>query len=301
MAKITLEQWRMFRLVVEHGGFNQASRQIHKSQSSIHAAVNKIEAILEVKLFTVEAKKMVITEAGEVLLRRANSLLDEADKLEAVGHVLSEGVETQLKIAVDEIFPQQLLYNVFEATSAKFPMLNIELTESILNGASELLEHYKVDLAITPKLPKNGHHENLCEIDFIAVAHPEHALHQLNRAITRDDLKHSRQIVIRDSAAIKRQSQGWLGAEERWTVSNMQTSINMICNGLGYAWLPVSAIKTQLDSGLLKQLPATQWGNRTVELFLAFNDPDALGPAAKTFIEELRCQSKCVCDLNTLS
>ena len=35
MLRITLEQWRMFRAVVEFGGFNQASQGIHKSQSSI--------------------------------------------------------------------------------------------------------------------------------------------------------------------------------------------------------------------------------------------------------------------------
>ena len=50
MLRITLEQWRMFRAVVDHGGFNQAAQKIHKSQSSIHNAVSKIEASLNVKL-----------------------------------------------------------------------------------------------------------------------------------------------------------------------------------------------------------------------------------------------------------
>ena len=43
MLRITLEQWRMFLAVVEHGGFNQASEAVFKSQSSIHHAVKKIE------------------------------------------------------------------------------------------------------------------------------------------------------------------------------------------------------------------------------------------------------------------
>ncbi|HCA76548.1 MAG TPA: LysR family transcriptional regulator, partial [Alteromonas sp.] len=38
MLKATLEQWRMFKAVVEAGGFNQAAEQVHKSQSSIHHA-----------------------------------------------------------------------------------------------------------------------------------------------------------------------------------------------------------------------------------------------------------------------
>ena len=32
MAKATLEQWRMFKAVVDHGGFAGASAAVHKSQ-----------------------------------------------------------------------------------------------------------------------------------------------------------------------------------------------------------------------------------------------------------------------------
>ena len=125
MLRVTLEQWRMFRSVVQFGGFNQASQGIHKSQSSIHNAVGKIESSLAVKLFEIEGRKTILTEAGELMLRRANFLLDEAAKLEVVGHTLGQGTEGSLRIAVDEIFPQMLLYKVLETISAQFPSLQI--------------------------------------------------------------------------------------------------------------------------------------------------------------------------------
>src|SRR5690554_7618035 len=80
MLRVTLEQWRMFRAVVQYGGFNQASQGIHKSQSSIHNAVGKIESSLNVKLFEIEGRRTILTEAGELMLKRANFLLDEADR-----------------------------------------------------------------------------------------------------------------------------------------------------------------------------------------------------------------------------
>ena len=135
MLRITLEQWRMFRAVVEFGGFNQASQGIHKSQSSIHNAVGKIESALDVKLFSIQGRKTVLTEAGEMMLRRANYLLDEAAKVEAIGQTLGEGIESKLRIAVDAIFPQQLLYKVLNDTSSQYPQLRIELHESVLMGA----------------------------------------------------------------------------------------------------------------------------------------------------------------------
>ncbi|MCO7187181.1 MULTISPECIES: LysR family transcriptional regulator [unclassified Pseudoalteromonas] len=290
MLRVTLEQWRMLRAVVEHGGFNQAAKAIHKSQSSIHTAVQKIEMALSVKLFQVEGRKTRLTEAGEMMLRRASYLLDEAEKVEAVGQTLSKGVESHLRIAVDEIFPQTLLYKVLEATSQAYPLLRIELVESILSGSFEALQHAKVDIAISPMVLTDGFSEQLCQVEFVAVAHPKHALHQLDRELTLEDLKSFRQIVVRDSALGKGTDSGWLGADQRWTVSHLRTMVDMVTQGLGFAWLPRSAITQQLSSGALLPLKLTHNRTRLAQLNLIFRDGDTLGPAARAFIGELRYQ-----------
>lgn len=296
MLKVTLEQWRMFRAVVEYGGFNQAAQAIYKSQSSIHSAVGKIEQSLGVKLFTVEGRKTTLTESGQLMLRRADYLLEEAAKIEAVAHTLGEGIESNLRIAVDEIYPLPVLYKVLENTSAQFPLLNIELIESVLTGANELLENAQVDIAISP-LPRNdGFSEQLCQFKFIAVAHPDHALHTMNRQLRLEDLKVHRQIVTRDSAVNKRRDAGWLGANQRFTVSHMRTSEDMVSKGLGFAWLPACAISDKLTQGILKPLDLESGGSRDVPLYLVFNDGDRLGPAARTFIGELRYQTMQVLD-----
>lgn len=290
MLRVTLEQWRMFRSVVQFGGFNQASQGIHKSLSSIHNAVSKIEASLGVKLFTVEGRKTILTEAGELMLRRANFLLDEATKLEIVGKTIGQGTETYLRIAIDEMFPQMFLYRALENTSAQYPMLQIELIESVLNGASELLNNAEVDIAISPIALTDGFSEQLCQIDFMAVASVTHALHTFNRPLTIEDLKSYRQIVVRDSALMDKRDTGWLGAEQRWTVSHLRTSVDMIANGFGYAWLPVNAIKDKLAKGELKPLHLNQNSKRTAQLHLIFKDVDSLGSAARAFLGELRHQ-----------
>lgn len=293
MLKATLEQWRMFRAVVQYGGFNQASQAIHKSQSSIHHAVQKLEDSLGIKLLETVGRKSILTDAGQLLLRRANYLLDEAAKIEAVAHTLGEGIETQLRIAVDELFPQPLLFQALEATSAQFPLLRIELKESVLTGAHELLENTDVDVAISPIQLKQGFNEELCQMAFMAVAHPDYALHRLDRQLSLEDLKSYRQIVVRDSAVAKRIDSGWLEAEQRWTVTHLRTSIDMISHGLGFAWLPVQAIARELELGSLKPLPMLHGATRMAQLYLLFNDADRLGPAARTFIGEVRqlCQA----------
>lgn len=290
MLRITLEQWRMFRAVVDFGGFNQASKGIFKSQSSIHNAVGKIEDALGVKLFTIVGRKTVLTEAGNLMLRRADFLLAEAAKVEEVGVTLGQGTESKLKIAVDEIFPQAVLFNTLENVSIQYPLLQIELIETVLSGSNELLESTKVDIAISPAPLSNDLNEPLCNIDFIAVASPLHPLHQLNQALTLQDLKSHRQIVVRDSANGYSADAGWLGANQRWTVSHIQTSIDMITKGLGYAWLPLASIKQQLQQRTLLPLPLQQHSRRTAQLYLILQDIDRIGPAGQCFLTQLREQ-----------
>ena len=291
MLKATLEQWRMFKAVVEAGGFNQAAEQVHKSQSSIHHAVQKLEHALDLTLFLNEGRRVTLTEAGELMYRRACFLLEEAHKVESVASSLTSGIETYLRVAADIIFPPQMLYHALNKVSQEYPLLRIELMETVLNGANTLLKDGEVDIGISPFPYPNGFSEDLCDIEFIAVAHPSHPLHELNRTLSLDDLKSYRQIVVRDSSTERKAESGWLGAEQRWTVSHVRTSIDIISQGLGFAWLPLAIISDKLEDGSLKPLPMEQGGLRKAMLHLCFADGDRLGPAARAFIGELRYQT----------
>src|SRR6266478_6052232 len=51
--KITLDQWRALLAVVDAGGYAQAAENLHKSQSAVTYAVQKLESLLGVKVFEV--------------------------------------------------------------------------------------------------------------------------------------------------------------------------------------------------------------------------------------------------------
>ena len=280
----------MFRAVAQYGGFSHASQAIHKSQSSIHHAVQKLEETLNLKLFEVNGRKMNVTETGKLMLQRANYLLDEAARIEAVAQSIYEGTENQLRIAVDEICPLDMITTVLGTISAQYPMLTVELTQSTLSGSNELLDNTSVDIAISPYPTRTGFCEELCTIDFVAVAHPTHALHGMGRMIELEDLRSHRQIVVRDSSTINRQDDGWLLGDPRWTVSQLNASVNMISKGFGFAWLPLCMILREINAGILKPLPLQHSRRRSGQLYLIYDDADRLGPAAKAFLGELRHQ-----------
>ena len=47
-----------------------------------------------------------------------------------------------------------------------------------------------------------------------------------------------RQIVVRDSGVKQSVDSGWLGAQQRWTVSHLATSVQAVARCMGFAWLP---------------------------------------------------------------
>jgi DNA-binding transcriptional LysR family regulator len=288
MARSTIEQWRMFKAVAEHGGFQQAADVIFKSQSSIHHAVHKMEELLGVTLFQVEGRKTVLTAAGEQLLRRVNYLLAEAERMENVALNLKSGVESSLNIAVDEAFPRDKLFQVLAAVSAEYPLIRIELLETILTGANELLRLGKADIALSPFTLPDNLSEDICQVEFIAVAGREHPLNLPRRELTLEELKTCRQIVIRDSALEQKKDVGWLGSEQRWTVSHVGTSIELLRKNLGFAWLPRTAVQPFLDDGSLVPLQLPRGAKRSATFYLNFNDADTLGPVARSFIGHLR-------------
>lgn len=288
MHKTTLEQWRMFRAVVEAGGFNQAAVQVHKSQSSVHHAVGKLEQSLGVKLFEISGRKAVLTEAGTLMLRRGKYLLDEAERIEAVATALCRGVESELRVAVDGAFPQKLVFQTLETVSARYPQVHFDIIDTALSGSNELIRHGKADIALSPFPLASNLNEELCLLEFVAVAHPDHALHQLDRLPDYNDLKSCRQIVVRDSATQGSKDAGWLGAEQRWTVSNMRASVELVLSGLGYAWLPFPAICDALQQGQLKRLTLQEGATRSASFYMNYKDKDSIGPAAREFMGQLR-------------
>lgn len=278
----------MFKAVADAGGFNQAALLVHKSQSSIHHAVGKLESSLGVKLLLVEGRRTVLTEVGKLLLSRAQYLLEESSRVEAVAQSLGRGVETRLKIAIDSAFPQKFVFDALKIMSVAYPQLHIDVFETVLSGANELVSQKEVDIALSPIETPFGLNEEICRIDFIAVAHKDHPLSQKYGSLSSEQLKSYRQIVVRDSAQDQSVDVGWLEAEQRWTVSDIRSSIDLLEQNFGFAWLPLPAISSSLESGLLKPLALREGRRRSQSFFLNYLDGDKLGPAARDFVAELQ-------------
>jgi DNA-binding transcriptional LysR family regulator len=272
--RITLEQWRALQAVVEAGGYAQAAAQMHKSQSTLTYAVQKIQGLLGVKVFEIRGRKAVLTDAGQVLYRRARTLLEEAAMLERGAAAMAQDWQPEIRVAVETVFPTWLLLQCLAEFAVERPETRIEIYETVLSGTAEMLAEGRAEIGIGPSLDGLvGTH--LMPLRAVAVASPDHPLHRLKRPITESDLKRHRRIFIRDSGA-RRQAEV-AGVELRWTVSHKSMSIKAVAMGLGFAWLPEVIILPELHDGTLLPLKLHANAAKAGELLLAYADPEFPG------------------------
>ena len=293
--RISLEQWRCLAAVVEAGGYAQAAQRLHKSQSSVTYAVQKLESSLKVHAFEIQGRKAVLTGVGQMLYRRARTLLDDAGELERAARKASAGWEAEIGIAIEVLFPTWLMFECLSRFGAESPQTRIEWLETVLGGTAEALRDGVAELGISTRVPTGLNGELLMPTPFVPVAHPDHPLHKLGREITNRDLRKHRHLVVRDSSAQRDKKSLLLEVEQRWTVTNLTTSIGAVSRGHGFAWLPQDKIRTELGDGTLKILPLRGGRERSAQLYLFFADPDAAGPGTRRLAEIIREQVAGAC------
>jgi DNA-binding transcriptional LysR family regulator len=291
---ITLEQWRALIAVVDAGGYAQAAEALNKSQSAVTYAVQKLQSVLGVKAFEVQGRKAVLTPTGQLLYRRARALLDDARGLENAARKLSAGWEAEIRVVMESVFPTWLILKCLDRFGAEGPHTRIELIESVLGGTQELLLAGQADLAIANSIPTGFSGEPLMRLRFVLAAHPDHPLHRLEHAVTMQELRAHRHVVVRETSA-QRATPPSLEAMQRWTVSNMSTSIIAVRSGYGYAFLPEDKIRDELAAGTLKPVTVRDGSERFAQLYLVFADRDSAGPGTLRLAELVRELVKSEC------
>jgi DNA-binding transcriptional LysR family regulator len=285
---ITLEQWRSLIVVVDAGGYAQAAETMNKSQSAVTYAVQKIESLLGVKAFEIQGRKATLTPTGQMLYRRALALVEEARDLEQAAHRLSSGWEAEIRIAAEILFPCRLLLACLDRFGEESHRTRIELIESVLGGTADALLRGEADLVISPVQPAGFLGELLMRVQMVAVAHADHPLHRYGRALSQRDLRAYRHVVVRDTGGKRDRRAVSVEVDQRWTVSQIATSIQAVAMGFGFAWLPEAHIREELKTGLLKPLPLREGGTREVPLYMIFANPDFVGPGVHRLAEIIR-------------
>src|SRR3954451_24694460 len=96
---MTLHQLRIFLAVAQSTTLTRASKQLGLAQPSLSKQVATLEESVGTRLFDRRNNRMILTDAGSLLLRHAQSVLQEVDEAEAGLREFAAGKRAVIRIA----------------------------------------------------------------------------------------------------------------------------------------------------------------------------------------------------------
>lgn len=285
---VSLKQWRILHAVIDCGGYAEAAKTLHLSQSTISYTVAKLQEQLGVSLLRIEGRKAVLTAEGRALLDRSRQVLKEAIELEKLARSMGQGWGGEVRLVVDQNFPTDLLMQAL----SKFHSIGqgaaqVRLREVGTLPAEDILRDHSIDLVISERVPLGFLGEPLAEVEYIPVARSSHPLLQLGKDASPMDLFQHVEIGIGRSGDSHHNGMP-PGNARVWAMNSFETALAAVQEELGYAWLPEHRVRGLLDDGKLARVPLADKRSYKTVFYLIHGRPYAATPATARFADVLR-------------
>ncbi len=170
---------RAFVSIAQEKTFTAAAKLVNVTQAAISMQIRQLEDEMGIPLFTRTPRRVILTEAGELLLGRARKILREHDTALMEVAELAGAEYGRLRIgSASAMFATLQLPDILQKLKEKFP--NAEVT--VISGTSavlvEKISHGEIDSAFVslPVEAANIQTELLFSDEIVAIAHPKHAL-----------------------------------------------------------------------------------------------------------------------------
>ena len=249
---LTLDQLRVLVSVSEEGSFSAAARRLGRVQSAISQAVHALETALGVTLFDREGKIPQLNDAGRVLLADARRMIQGIEAIKAKAESFSEGVEPELTLAVDAMFPSQVLTASLKALSEVYSCLQVTVFTEAMGGAEQRLRDGAARLALCVPIPgvtDNRETEFLVTIPMVPVVATGHPLAALPGPIARADLEKEVQLVLTDRTTVSNGLSGGIVSFRTWRFADLATRLDFLLDGFGWCNMPFHLVRDHVDSG----------------------------------------------------
>lgn len=298
MDGLTLDQVQVFLCVVETGSFSAAARAMNRTQSAVTYAVQRLEEQCGVALFDRTAYRPALSEAGRALLPRARRIAEAVGALRMEARGIAGGLEPELSLVVDAMFPMRVLLEALKGFRAHFPTVQTRLYVESLSGAAQLVSEggcalgivvaAAPDTAALTRMP-------LLEVELVLVAAPTHPLAHCSSPVPRADLRDHVQLVLTERSGPGEPDRG-VHATQTWRIGDLGAKHAMLRAGLGFGSMPRHMVEEDLAKGELVRILPQDWDGRDGGFFLPMcvvhRTRDALGPATRWMAEHLAAVSR---------
>ncbi|MCW5297956.1 LysR substrate-binding domain-containing protein [Herbaspirillum lusitanum] len=256
MFRISLDALLILDAIDRRGSFSAAGLELHRVPSTISYTVSKLEQDLGVQVFDRQGPKVVLTRAGEELLKEGRYLLKAAEDLEHRVRRVASGWETEFTIGLDSLYSAASLESDIVAFYQVADRTRLRIARESLAGTWEALLDRRVDLLIAApgEGPAGGGYvaEQIGTVKFVFVVAPHHPLAKMDKVLSKADLHPYRAISVADSARkMPPRTVGLLFGQDTLTVPDMRSKYALQLAGVGFGFLPEPCVRKSIASGAL--------------------------------------------------
>ena len=289
---ITLDQLRTFIAAVDEGSFSAAGRKLRRAQSVVSQALANLEAQLGVKLFDRSARYPKLTDEGRSLLVDARSVADNVDGFKARARAMREGLEPELAVAMDVMYPMQAVTRAAMYSRKTYPHTPLRLYVEALGGVIRPVLDRSCSIGVIgslPLVPDDLQSEPLLNVPFVTVVSPSHRLATMRGVVTVSAAAKHVQLVLTDRTALSDGRDFGVVSPLNWRLADLGAKHAFLRAGLGWGHMPLHMVKADLDRGALVKIRVEGIPRAVaMPMSVVFRKDAPPGPAGRAFIAQLK-------------
>jgi DNA-binding transcriptional LysR family regulator len=153
-TNLDLDLVRAFVMVSESRSFTRAGERLGRSQSAVSLQVRRLEHLVGEPLFQRDARRVSLTDKGEVFLAQARRLLRVNDDI--VAALAADEVEGEVRLGAPEDFATAHLPEVLGAFARGHPRIALSVTCDLTLRLLDRMSAGELDLALVKREPLGG-------------------------------------------------------------------------------------------------------------------------------------------------
>jgi DNA-binding transcriptional LysR family regulator len=145
-------QLHYFIEVAQNLNYTTASKKLFVSQPALSSSIKNLEKELGTKLFCYDGKKLCLTDSGEILLKYAENLLEEQQKIIDLIQNDNNVIRGHIKIGVPELFSSCFYMREIMDFMQLYPEIKVTMVNRGSLVVQELIESGELDIGIISNL-----------------------------------------------------------------------------------------------------------------------------------------------------
>ena len=282
---------RYFMAVAQLGSFSRAAAQCHVSQPALSVQIQRLEIQVGKTLLSRNHRRIVPTEAGQILIQDGKEILEKMDNTERKIRCSGEPHTGDVTFGILPTIAPFLLPHLLGSFVARSTGTKVAVHESLTGQSLELIEAGKLDFAIVclPIRDQGFDTENLLTEEMLFASHLRHPLAR-KREIFAQDLRSEEFILMQEEHCLSEQVVGFCHRQDfhpriTMRLCQLATVQSLVASDAGISLIPHMAILEKSEAINYRQLENPR-PKRTIAVVTRRKRP--LKIAVQEFLHHLR-------------